>query len=275
MTFTRGFALLLTVAAAGALVDASAPGAAVGGRIKTITSRANAKGASLVIEATEPVAYVATAPDPLTVVLDFRNVIADGAANSVTANHTSPIASVSIEAADDLRGAPASRVRIALAQPVAHHIRSERNTIVIDFDKPSAKLAPYVLPPVAAAPVKGSAPDAMLALQQVEAARVDPIRALGLDTVLSGPLSATVPASPSSAPAAVPSAGATAVRALELASPQFATQPPAPPTPPTSTRPQQFGSTSQDTAIPGIRSASISRAPICAPCFARLRKSAA
>ena len=278
MTFTRGFALLLTVAAAGALVDASAPGAAVGGRIKTITSRANAKGASLVIEATEPVAYVATAPDPLTVVLDLRNVIADGAANSVTANHTSPIASVSIEAADDLRGAPASRVRIALAQPVAHHIRSERNTIVIDFDKPSAKPLPYVLPPVAAAPVKGSAPDAMLALQQVEATRVDPIRALGLDTVRSAPLSAATPAGPVSVPAlavpasttittsapsaivltgppappaAVPSAGATAVRALESASPQFATQPPTPP-PPTSTQtPQQFGSATQDLRYTG------------------------
>ena len=276
MTVTRGFALLLTVAAAGALVNASAPAASVGGRIKTITSRANAKGASLVIEATEPVAYVATAPDPLTVVLDFRNVIADGASNSVTANRTSPIASVSIEAADDLRGVPASRVRIALAQPVGHHIRSERNTIVIDFDKPSAKLLPYVLPPVAAASVKGSAPDAMLALQQVEAARVDPIRALGLDAVLSAPLSAAAPAGPASVPAlavpaptiistsapsatvltgpparptAVPSAGATAVRALESASPQFATQPPTPPAP--TQVPQQFGSATQDSRYTG------------------------
>ena len=59
MTVTRGFALLLTVAAAGALVNASAPGgASLGGRIKTISARANGKGASLVIEATEPVAYV-------------------------------------------------------------------------------------------------------------------------------------------------------------------------------------------------------------------------
>ena len=35
-------------------------------RLKAISSRVSAKGASLVIEASEPVAYVATRPDPLT-----------------------------------------------------------------------------------------------------------------------------------------------------------------------------------------------------------------
>ena len=38
-----------------------------GVRLTTISARVNANGASLVIEATEPVAYVATRPDPLTV----------------------------------------------------------------------------------------------------------------------------------------------------------------------------------------------------------------
>ena len=69
-------------------------------------------------------------------------------ANSVAADVKSPIAHVSIEAAESL-GAPASRVRVALSQPVAHHVRSERNTVVVDFDKPSAKAAPFVLPPTA------------------------------------------------------------------------------------------------------------------------------
>ncbi len=53
-------------------------------------------------------------------------------------NAKSPIAGVSVEAAESL-GAPASRVRVALAQPVAHRVRSERNTVVVDFDKPSAE----------------------------------------------------------------------------------------------------------------------------------------
>jgi len=180
MTLTRGIALFLTVAAASALVNASAPGAAASGvRLKAITARLNSKGASLVIEASEPVAYIATRPDPLTVLLEFRNVASDDVANSVVASAASPIAQVSIEAAQSM-GNPASRVRIALVQPVAHHVRSDRNTVVIDFDTPSAKAAPYVLPPAS----RRAAPDAMLALQD---AAPDPIAALGLDAAAGGP----------------------------------------------------------------------------------------
>jgi type IV pilus assembly protein PilQ len=142
-------ALLVTMAA-GALVSAAGPAdreTATGGvRLKAISSRVNAKGASLVIEATDPVAYVATRPDPLTVVVDFRNVAAEGVANSVAPSAKSPIANVAVEAATN-SAAGTSRVRIALVQPVGHHVRAERNTIVIDFDKPSPKAAPYVLPP--------------------------------------------------------------------------------------------------------------------------------
>ncbi len=78
MTVNRGLALLLTVAAAGALVNASPapPAVAVAVRLKAISARVNAKGASLVIEATEPVAYTTSRPDPLTLLLDFRNVAA-------------------------------------------------------------------------------------------------------------------------------------------------------------------------------------------------------
>ena len=133
MTLSRGFALFLTVAAAGTLLNASNPADTGVGRLKAISARTNGKGAQLVIEANTPLAYVATRPDPLTVVLDFRNVEAGSVANSVKADAKSPIASVSIEGGESL-GAPVSRVRIALSQPVAHHIRSERNTVVVEFD---------------------------------------------------------------------------------------------------------------------------------------------
>jgi type IV pilus assembly protein PilQ len=141
-------ALLVTMAA-GALVSAAGPAerttAPSGVRLKAISSRVNGKGASLVIEATDPVPYVATRPDPLTVVVDFRNVVAEGVANSVAPSAKSPIASVDVEPVDGDTGT--SRIRIALVQPVGHHVRAERNTIVIDFDKPSPKAAPFVLPP--------------------------------------------------------------------------------------------------------------------------------
>jgi type IV pilus assembly protein PilQ len=197
MTVTRGLALILTVAAAGALVNASAPDAALttSVRLKAISARVDAKGASLVIEASEPVAYTATRPNPLTVLLDFRNVAAGEVANSVVANAKSPIASVSVEATESL-GSPASRVRVTLAQPVAHRVRSDRNTVVIEFDKPSANAAPHV--PSPAAKGSGPAPDAMLALQNV--ATVDPIAALGLDMPTGG--APAVPAPAYAAPAA-------------------------------------------------------------------------
>jgi type IV pilus assembly protein PilQ len=217
MTLTRAVALSFIVTAAGTLVNASGPTAAAASsvRLTAITSRLNAKGASLVIEASEPVAYTATRPDPLTVLLDFRNVAASDVANSVVASAKSPIAGVSIEAAESL-GHPASRVRVALAQPVSHRVRSDRNTVVIDFDKASPDAAPFVMPPSA----KGTVPDAMLALKSAPAA--DPIAVLGLDK----PTPVAAPVAPTSArPAYVP----TTMPAARPAATAQQTQPPVPP----------------------------------------------
>src|SRR3989454_1527944 len=205
MTLTKGIALLVTVAAAGALVNASGtagrpvttPAPTV--RLKAISARVSWKGASLAIEAPERVAYVQSRPDPLTLLLDFRNVGAEGVANTVASTEKSPIAAVSIEAAESM-GAPASRVRVALAQPVVHRIRSERNTIVVDFEKPSGKRVPYVLPPPA--PAKGDAPDAMMALQ-ARAETVDPITALGLDAPSPAARALAAQVAPSPAPQAL------------------------------------------------------------------------
>jgi type IV pilus secretin PilQ/predicted competence protein len=219
MTVSRGLALFLTVAAAGALVNASTTTPAGVSRLKTISAHTNSKGAQLVIEASAPLAYVATRPDPLTVVLDFRNVVTDGVSNTVAANGKGPIQSVSVENGEAL-GAPLSRVTIALSQPLAHHIRSERNTVIVELDKPADK-APYVLPP----PVRDSQ-DPMGALQQpaaTPAINVDPISALGLENGSGGPSAnggsrsqdAALRMLQTSAPAAAPQA-------------VTATQPPAP-----------------------------------------------
>ena len=224
MTVNRGLALFLTVVAAGALVNASAPpGPPSTVSLRAISARVNAKGASLVIEASEPVAYTTSRPDPLTVLLDFRNVAGNAVANSVAADVKSPIARVSVEAAESL-GAPTSRVRIALSQPVAHHVRSDRNSVIVDFDRPSAKAAPYVLPPASRTNGAGAAPDAMLALKEPPAP--DPIAALGLDGGVGGPSASStsiIPAPPMPQPAVIQGASAVAAR---LAAVQ---QPPSPP----------------------------------------------
>src|SRR5262249_47457141 len=133
MTATRGLALLLTVAAAAAL-RAAAPDAAVPPpRLKAISARVGSKGASRPIDASDQVAYPLTRADATTVLVDFRNVTMADVANSVVADAKSPIASVSVEPFEAL-GTPASRVRIVLAQPVAHRARSERNAVIVDFD---------------------------------------------------------------------------------------------------------------------------------------------
>ena len=107
MTLSRGVALLAVSALSAAVATtdglvsaASGAGTPAGPRLKTISSRVHSQGASLVIEATEPVAYIASRPDPLTVVLDFRNVGTEGVANATAANAKSPIAAVSVEPDD-------------------------------------------------------------------------------------------------------------------------------------------------------------------------------
>jgi len=112
------------------------------------------------------------------------------------------IAAVYVEPSESL-GAATARVRIALAQPLSYHVRSERNKVIVDLDKP----------------VPGQAPGQ--ALPQMTRARpaVDPIAALGLDGG-SGPSAAastTPPAAPAAAPAlpeAVPVAAPAPAAAL-------------------------------------------------------------
>jgi type IV pilus assembly protein PilQ len=160
VTVTRGFALCLICVLAAFMVDttgsAESP-AAPTVHLKSIRSHLHAKGASLVIEATEPAPYVTSRPDPLTVVLDFRGVDTQGLADSLSSAAGGPIARVGVEATD-LMGAQSSRVRIALTQPVAHTVRSERNTVIVDFER-SRNGAPY-LPP----PASRDLPDAMDAI---------------------------------------------------------------------------------------------------------------
>jgi type IV pilus secretin PilQ/predicted competence protein len=186
---TKAYALLVAVVMAGGLAGASSgesrngtTAAAPVVRLKTITSRATNAGTSLVIEASDPVPYVATRPDPLTLYIDFRNVSVDGLA-SFAANGKGPIAGVAVEPGE-AGGSP--RVRVNLSQPVAHRVRADRNTVVIDFDKASPKGAPYVMPPPSARPIVVSAPvanspEAMQALVMSNRASVDPIAALGLN----------------------------------------------------------------------------------------------
>jgi type IV pilus assembly protein PilQ len=184
MLKATGCALVLTVFAAGGFVAAAGSESRATTpnvvRLKAISTHVTSSGTSLVIEASEPVPYVATRPDPLTLYIDFRNVAADGLATIVAPPTKGPIEGVAVEPADPI-GEGSPRVRVRLSQPVGHHVRADRNTVVIDFDRTAIKpvlTGPSPVPAVARTQV-ASQPTQTLAA--ANPAAVDPIAALGLD----------------------------------------------------------------------------------------------
>jgi type IV pilus assembly protein PilQ len=213
----KGSALVLSVVLTSALVTASSPESRSGAtttpaiRLKTISSRVTSKGTSLVIEASEPVPYVATRPDPLTLLIEFRNVSADTVTSTVEADVKSAIASVAVEPGEDGDASQQGpRIRVRLSEPVAYRARANRNTVVIEFDKAGekkSKTPPYVLPPTTRAGAGDAAQDGLLA--RVDSTAVDPIAALGLDAQTTGGRAGVVPLKAAPAKAA-PSAAAQA-----------------------------------------------------------------
>ena len=216
MNVIKGSALVLSVVLTSALVTASSPESSSGAatapaiRLKTISSRVTSKGTSLLIEASEPVPYVATRPDPLTLLIEFRNVSADMVTSTVTADVKSAITSVAVEPGENgdasQQGSP--RIRVTLSEPVSYRARANRNTVVIEFDRAAekdkkSKTPPYVLPPSTRTATGDGAQDGLLA--RVDSTAVDPIAALGLDNPAAGGRSGAVPlnaAAPKAAPAA-------------------------------------------------------------------------
>ena len=98
-------------------------------------------GSAVVIEATEPVAYAVSKPDPLTLHIDLRNVTVENAANQV--ERKGAIAGVTLEQANAVDGRAVARVRLALARPASHTVRSARNTIRVELSAaPAAAAAP-------------------------------------------------------------------------------------------------------------------------------------
>jgi type IV pilus assembly protein PilQ len=142
-----GLALALAasmVIAAFAAVEPSPPPPRA--RLSVVSAKASVHGASVLIEASEPVAYVTTRPDPLTVLVDLRNVSTAGASNRIATSPVGPIAAVTFEDARAADGAAVARVKILLAAPAKHQVHSERNMIQVDVlpdaDAPAAvKLA--------------------------------------------------------------------------------------------------------------------------------------
>lgn len=132
-------ALALAVAAAAGFV-AAASGATTGPQLTGISARTNARSTSVLIEATEPVAYSTSRPDPLTILVSLRHVSATGAANRVPDGVQGVVSAVTVEEATEEDGATAAQVRLSLVQPARHTVRSARNVIEVELDQPAAPL---------------------------------------------------------------------------------------------------------------------------------------
>jgi type IV pilus assembly protein PilQ len=104
----------------------------------------SAQGNNLFIEASEPVAYVVSRPDQLTVLLELRNVSVANAANVL--EHRDPITAVSLEQGAPVDGKALARVRVSLARPYEYAVRSARNTIRLELTPSAPPAAPVPQP---------------------------------------------------------------------------------------------------------------------------------
>jgi hypothetical protein len=113
------------------VIDARANGAT----LKKIASKLESKTGVIAIEASAPVPYVASQPDPRTFVVELRDVVAAGFDDAFTADPRHPVAGVQVESAAAADGTTVARVRMTLAHPMRPRVRSSRNMIYVEADR--------------------------------------------------------------------------------------------------------------------------------------------
>ena len=111
--------------------------------LKSISSRLDGAVSTVLIEASEPVAYLTSQPDPLTVLVDLRNVRPEGL-DAPSVNALAPVTGVALEEAKAPDGSPVARVRVSLDHAAKHRVRSSRNMILVEVDR-DASAAPKLM----------------------------------------------------------------------------------------------------------------------------------
>ncbi len=115
-------------------VRAASGGSAALPQLRAVSTRDDGRVSAVVIEATEPVAYVTSQPDPLTVLVDLRNVRSAGVQPPFTGRGASPLGAVRVEEGRAADGTPLARVRVTLDRAAAHRVRTSRNLIMVEVD---------------------------------------------------------------------------------------------------------------------------------------------
>jgi type IV pilus assembly protein PilQ len=103
--------------------------------LKKIASRVNDRAGVIAIEASDPVPYVASQPDPRMFVIELREVVALGFADNFTADPRHPVSAVRVESGQAIDGVSVARIRMTLAQPTRPRVRSARNVIYVEADR--------------------------------------------------------------------------------------------------------------------------------------------
>ena len=103
--------------------------------LKKIASRVSDSAGVIAIEASDPVPYVASQPDPRTFVVELRDVVALGFADNFSVDPRHPVAAVKVERAQGIDGTHVARIRMTLTQPTRPRVRSARNMIYVEADR--------------------------------------------------------------------------------------------------------------------------------------------
>ena len=110
-----------------------APDTVVAPQLTALSAKAGRRITTVTIETSDPVAYLTNRPDPMTLIVELRDVDARRAANTVLAAK-GIVAGATVEQATGADGVRVARVHIRLTQPAAHQVRSRRNIIYVDLD---------------------------------------------------------------------------------------------------------------------------------------------
>ena len=128
--------------------------------LKRIASRVDGRMGVIAIEATTPVPYIASQPDPKTFVVELRDVVAVGFQNDFSADPRNPIAALQVEHAAATDGTIVARVRMMLDQPMRPRVRSSKNVIYVEAERVAVAPTPVAAPAASPAPTASPAPAA-------------------------------------------------------------------------------------------------------------------
>lgn len=106
--------------------------------LRKVASRMEARTAVLTIEASEPVPYVASQPDPRTFVVELRDVNSAGVLADIAPAAGQPFSSVRVEKTQAADGTSVARISMGLAHAMRPRVRSSRNLIMVEAERADA-----------------------------------------------------------------------------------------------------------------------------------------